>query len=67
MHAKGSIVLGVMRMIKLFGWEERVADIVAEKRNAELKSVKKRKLLALALRVIKCVISSSAYWNAQLN
>lgn len=40
-------------MIKLFGWESRVKDVVASKREEELKAVWRRKLLGLLNNVIK--------------
>lgn len=46
-------VMSVLRMIKLFGWENRVKDMVSEKRDNELKAIWKRKLLGLANNVIK--------------
>ncbi|KAI0045217.1 P-loop containing nucleoside triphosphate hydrolase protein [Auriscalpium vulgare] len=39
--------MGVLRMIKLFGWEPKIDDKVAEKRDLELKFIKKRQLLNL--------------------
>jgi hypothetical protein len=36
--------MGVLRMIKLFGWESRVAKEIGEKRTEELKWVWKRKV-----------------------
>ncbi|KAI0052512.1 hypothetical protein FA95DRAFT_1675194 [Auriscalpium vulgare] len=39
--------MGVLRMIKLFGWEPKIDDKVAEKRDVELKFIKKRQLLNL--------------------
>lgn len=40
-------VLSVTRMIKLFGWEDRVAKQIEEKREAELVVLKKRQLLSI--------------------
>ena len=45
--SKLSIVMSVLRMIKLFGWETRVRDTIAEKREEELNWVWKRKLLGV--------------------
>ncbi|KAI0258843.1 P-loop containing nucleoside triphosphate hydrolase protein [Gloeopeniophorella convolvens] len=42
-----SEVMGVMRMVKLFGWEPRVDQKIADKRAEELKWVRKGKLLNL--------------------
>lgn len=46
--------MNVLRMIKLFGWEMRVKDLVAEKRDIELKALWRRKVLELANNAIKC-------------
>ena len=48
-------VMSVLRMIKLFGWEERVKKLIAAKRDDELQAIWKRKMLALTNNVIKCV------------
>ena len=40
-------------MIKLFGWESRVKENVAEKRENELGWIWKRKMLALANNCVK--------------
>ena len=40
--------MGVLRMIKLFGWEARVSEKIAEKRAAEVKLVLKREILDLS-------------------
>ncbi|KAI0039394.1 P-loop containing nucleoside triphosphate hydrolase protein [Auriscalpium vulgare] len=37
--------MGVLRMIKLFGWEPKISDTVKETRDAELLIIRKRKLL----------------------
>lgn len=39
--------MGVIRMIKLFGWEPRMADKIAEKRESELRTQWKGKILEL--------------------
>ncbi|KAI0774725.1 multidrug resistance-associated ABC transporter [Trametes elegans] len=39
--------MSVIRMIKLFGWEPRVSDQLAKKREDELKYIKKYKILEL--------------------
>ena len=44
-------------MIKLFGWEARVRDQIAQKREDELKLVWKRKVLGLVNTMSKYVIS----------
>ncbi|PCH35077.1 hypothetical protein WOLCODRAFT_155747 [Wolfiporia cocos MD-104 SS10] len=48
--------LGVIRMIKLFGWEPRVAEQLAEKRTEELEYQKKFRLLELLNRYITHLI-----------
>ncbi|KAM5536848.1 hypothetical protein V8D89_009566 [Ganoderma adspersum] len=40
-------ILNVIRMIKLFGWERRVAGQVEERREAELKLIRKTKYIEL--------------------
>ena len=45
--------MGVLRMIKLFGWESRVKDQVARKREEELRFVWKRKMLMLSNYAVK--------------
>jgi hypothetical protein len=61
------IVMSVLRMIKLFGWEGRVKESIGEKRDEELKWVWKRKLLGVfndvakyAVRILcsHCVLSA---------
>lgn len=47
------VVLNVVRMIKLFGWERRVTDQVEERREAELKILRKTKFLELTNNLIK--------------
>ncbi|KAI0068087.1 hypothetical protein BV25DRAFT_1834393 [Artomyces pyxidatus] len=42
-----SETMSVLRMIKLFGWEPKIDEMVAEKRDAELKLIKKRQILNL--------------------
>ena len=45
--------MSVLRMIKLFGWEPRVKETIAEKRENELKYIWKRKILQLANNCVK--------------
>lgn len=40
-------------MIKLFGWESKMNDQLSEKRNDELKSIRKLRLLSLLSDVAK--------------
>lgn len=41
------LVMNMIRMVKLFGWETRTSDQLLKKRTDELKSVRKLKLLQL--------------------
>lgn len=41
------LAISVIRMIKLFGWESRVAEQLYGVRGEELRLVRKRKLLSL--------------------
>ena len=50
--------MGILRMIKLFGWEPKIAARLAEKREHELKYIKLRQILNLMNGNIKCVLSS---------
>lgn len=45
--------MSVLRMIKLFGWERRVKENVAEKREIELGWIWKRKMLNLINNIVK--------------
>ncbi|PBK89704.1 hypothetical protein ARMGADRAFT_1167459 [Armillaria gallica] len=45
--------MNVLRMIKLFGWEKKMDDKIAEKRDEELVWIKKRKMLDLLNGTIK--------------
>ena len=49
------VVLNVVRMIKLFGWEPRVASQVEDRREAELKLIRKMKYMELVNNLAKCV------------
>ncbi|KAG6845455.1 hypothetical protein H0H87_008815 [Tephrocybe sp. NHM501043] len=46
--------MSVLRMVKLFGWEKKVADNTAQKRDAELLTVRTRQLLELVNGNIQC-------------
>lgn len=48
-------VMNVIRMIKLFGWEPKVNEQIADKREEELVWVRRFKILELANGVTKCV------------
>lgn len=45
--------MSVIRMIKLFGWEPRVADQLAQKRENELSFIRQYKILELLNNNIK--------------
>ena len=45
--------MNVIRMIKLFGWEPRVAERLADKRESELVFIRKYKILELINNNIK--------------
>lgn len=47
--------MNVLRMIKLFGWESRVRDDIAKKREEELRFIWKRKVLGLLNNISKYV------------
>ena len=47
--------MNVIRMIKLFGWEPRVAQRLADKRESELVFIRKYKILELINNNIKFV------------
>ena len=49
--------MGVLRMIKLFGWEARVSRDIAEKREDELRLIWKRKILNMLNNITKFVSS----------
>ena len=50
--------MSVIRMVKLFGWEPRVADQLAEKREDELTFIRKYKILELINNNIKYVLDA---------
>ena len=47
------LAMNVIRMIKLFGWEPRIKEEIGEKREEELRIIKKRQLLDLINNNIK--------------
>lgn len=49
--------MGVIRMIKLFGWELRILDQLTERRDEELQLDKKSKLLDLTNSAVKQVFA----------
>ncbi|KAH9952289.1 hypothetical protein BGW80DRAFT_1430860 [Lactifluus volemus] len=48
--------MGILRMIKLFGWEPKIAERLAEKREQELRYIKIRQILGLVNGNINYVI-----------
>lgn len=47
------VVVNVLRMVKLFGWEGKMEERVAKKREEELQWIKRRQLLDLAVGLVK--------------
>ena len=47
--------MNVIRMIKLFGWEPRIAARLGEKRVEELRTVRKFRILAMSNMLCKYV------------
>lgn len=50
------VVMNVIRMVKLFGWEPRMAAQLDKKREEELVAVRRSKLLNLSINMCKYVI-----------
>ncbi|KAH9028261.1 hypothetical protein EDB84DRAFT_1563180 [Lactarius hengduanensis] len=48
--------MGVLRMIKLFGWEPKIAARLAEKREQELQYIKLRQILSMVIVIINFFI-----------
>ena len=48
--------MGVIRMIKLFGWEPRITEQLDKKREEELKALRKSKLLSMSIMLCKYVL-----------
>lgn len=48
--------MNVIRMVKLFGWEPRIAKQLDEKRRTELIAVRKSKLLNMTINLCKYVM-----------
>lgn len=59
--------MGVLRMIKLFGWEARVSEQIGEKRAAEIKLVWKREILDLSNVCLASVASSVSLCEAYVS
>jgi hypothetical protein len=47
--------MNILRMVKLFGWEPKVAERLAERRKRELQYIMKRQILNLINMIIKWV------------
>ena len=47
--------MNVIRMIKVFGWERRIDEKIADKREEELVYQRKRVILEIISNVLKCV------------
>ena len=56
--------MNVLRMIKMFGWEKKMNQKIAEKREEELQFFWKRQLLDLINNVIKLVPLLFIGWTA---
>lgn len=50
------VAMAILRMIKLFGWEPKIAERLAEKREQELQYIKIRQILNLINGNIKWVL-----------
>ena len=48
-------VMNVIRMIKVFGWEKRIDEKIADKREEELVYQRKRIVLEIISNILKCV------------
>jgi len=55
--------MGLLRMIKLFGWETKINERLRDKREEELVWIKKGRLLNLLNMNLKCV-EKLGYWPA---
>ena len=51
--------MGILRMIKLFGWEPKIATRITERREQELQYIKWRQILTLINGNIKLVLPAS--------
>ncbi|KAI0655828.1 P-loop containing nucleoside triphosphate hydrolase protein [Cubamyces menziesii] len=49
-------IMGVIRMIKLFGWEPRITEQLDKKREEELKALRKSKLLSMSIMLCNSLI-----------
>lgn len=58
-----ALAMNVLRMIKLFGWEPKINERVAEKRDDELRWIRRRQLLNLLngnMKFVRTIIWSSS-------
>ncbi|KAJ6621777.1 hypothetical protein B0H10DRAFT_2015711 [Mycena sp. CBHHK59/15] len=51
-----AVTVNVLRMVKLFGWEGKMSDRIAGKREEELAWIRKRRLLDLASNLVNFII-----------
>ncbi|KAI9435350.1 hypothetical protein H4582DRAFT_2112394 [Lactarius indigo] len=58
-EAAKRVTMGILRMIKLFGWEPKIAARLAEKREQELQYIKLRQILNMIIVIIKWVPPAS--------
>ena len=50
------LVLGVVRMLKLFGWERKMKDKISQQRDDELKYLLRRRIVEKSSEVIVYII-----------
>lgn len=50
------LVLSVLRMVKLFGWEQKLSGELSEKRAAEMQWVRRRQFTSLANAIVNYII-----------
>lgn len=55
------LAMNVLRMVKLFGWEKKMNDRIAVKREEELVWIKRRQFLDLLNGMLKYAFSSVGY------
>ena len=56
--------MSAIRMIKLFGWEHRIADQMNARRERELAAVYRTRLLGVASYSFKCVLFPKVWSSA---
>lgn len=54
--------MNVLRMVKMFGWEKKMNDRIAIKREEEISFIKWQRLLGMMSGISKCVISNDSVW-----